>query len=205
MDTFKLIGLKLHVRRTSRAAAGFTILELLVVIAIMAVLATLATGAAIKSVKQSRVRKVESTCRALEMALVNYRAQEGKWPFSPKSDLDEDPYDKNIRWAHGEDNKEVFKKVYHGPGSANNTAYLDASALLTLVEGRRVQLRAALGARKTDVPLVYPDPSNTTKIRYYCVRYNTQTDSVTIERQDESHVTYVNNEPKYWECPEKDD
>jgi len=203
MGKIKATGYRLQVRRTFRVG-GFTILELLIVIAIMAVLATLATGAAIKSVKQGRVRKVEATCRALEMALVNYRTQEGNWPFAPKRDLEEDRYDKNIRWAHGKDNKKVFKEVYHGPRSANQTAFLDGSALLALLEGRRVQLRAAL-TKTTDVPLIYPDPNDTSKIRYYCVRYNTQTDSVTIERQDESHVTYENKEAKYWKCPERVD
>jgi len=203
MDIFKLIGLKLRVRRTFRAG-GFTILELLVVIAIMAVLATLATGAAIKSVKQGRVRKVEATCRALELALVNYRTREGSWPFSPGNDFDEDPHDRNIRWAHGENNKRVFKKVYHGPRSSNQTAFLDGSALLALYQGRRVQLRAALN-ETTDVPLIYPDPDDTSKIRYYCVRYNTQTDSVTVERQDKSHLTYVNKAPQYWKCPKRVD
>jgi len=168
----------------SGVAAGFTILELLVVIAIMAVLATLATGAAIKAVKQGRVRRVEATCRALEMALVNYRAQEGNWPFR-LSELTQDNDRKETYWAHGEDNKEVFKKVYHGPGSANNTAYLDGSALLTLVEGRRVQLRTALGARKTDVPLIYPDTDDTSKARYYCVEYSKTTDKVSVHTQSD--------------------
>jgi len=162
--------------------AGFTILELLVVISIMAVIATLATGAAIKAVKQGRTRRIEATCKALEMALMNYRAQEGKWSFKV-TDLEQP--DRNVEkyWAHGENNKKVFKNMYHGPGSANQTAYLDGSALMTLVDGGRAQLRTALGARKTDVPLIYPDPDNTSITRYYCVEYNPVTDKVTVHKQ----------------------
>ena len=164
-----------------RPAAGFTILELLVVIAIMAVVATLATGAVVKAVKQGRVRRVEATCRALEMALVNYRAQEGKWPFK-LSELTQNNNSQDAYWAHGEDNKKVFKEVYHGPQSANKTAYLDASALLALYEGRRGQLRAIL-TKTTDVPLIYPDTDDTSKTRYYCVEYNSTTDKISVHTQ----------------------
>lgn len=184
MSTVEVTGFRLPCRRTSRSAAGFTILELLVVIAIMAVIATLATGAAIKAVKQGRTKKIDATCKALEMALMNYRAQEGKWPFKV-TELEQP--DRNVEkyWAHGENNKKVFKDMYHGPGSANQTAFLDGSALLTLVGGERVQLRTALGARKTDVPLIYPDPNNTSITRYFCVEYNPVTDKTTVHKQDD--------------------
>jgi len=178
---FQVSGFKFPFRRTSGAASGFTILELLVVISIMAVIATLATGAAIKAVKQGRVRKIEATCKALEMALVNYRAQEGKWPFRV-SELEQP--DRNVEeyWAHGKDNKKVFKNVYHGPRSPNQTAFLDGSALLALYEGGRAQLRAVL-TKTTDVPLIYPDPDNTSVTRFYCVEYNPVTDKVTVHTQ----------------------
>jgi len=176
-----------------RVSAGFTILELLVVIAIMAVLATLATGAAIKSVKQGRVRKVEATCRALEMALVNYRAQKGTWPCD-WTKLEEDDSEYSRRhfkelpryWAHGEDNKKVFKNVYHGPQSANETAYLDASALLVLYKGSRKPLREVLKTT-TDVPLIYPDPNDPSKTRYFCIEYNEKVDSVKVYLEEETH------------------
>ncbi|MBV5332608.1 prepilin-type N-terminal cleavage/methylation domain-containing protein, partial [bacterium] len=48
---------------------GFTIIELLVVISIMAVLATLVTGAALKAIKQGRNKRIDATCKALEIAL----------------------------------------------------------------------------------------------------------------------------------------
>jgi prepilin-type N-terminal cleavage/methylation domain-containing protein len=163
-------------------SAGFTILELLVVVSIMAVIATLATGAVVKAVKQGRKKRVEATCRALEMALTNYRAQEGKWPFK-LSDLKRQGTEGQSRndkkyWAHGADNAKVFKDLYQGAGQ--KTVYLDASAVMALLDGQRVQLRAALSAGRRDVPLIYADPNETSILRYYCVEYRVETDTVAV-------------------------
>ncbi len=166
---------------------GFTIIELLVVISIMAVLATLATGAALKAVKQSRNKRIDATCKALDMALMNYRAQENGWPFKTgdKGDLekDKDPQQHpGIYWAHGENNKLVFKPLYHGPGGSS-TVYLDASALMAVYKGQRAQLRALLSKGIRDVSLMYPNPDDPNRISYYCVEYNQNTDSVKVHRQ----------------------
>lgn len=160
--------------------AGFTILELLVVISIMAVIATLATGAVVKAIRQGRVRRVEASCRALEMALMNYRAQEGKWSFK-RSDLVQQTDNRNKYWAHGENNKKVFKDLYQANGQ--EIAYLDASALLALQGGQRVPLRVAIQEGDSDVALIYPDPNETSKTRFYCVEYRVETDSVVVHTQ----------------------
>jgi prepilin-type N-terminal cleavage/methylation domain-containing protein len=176
-------------KRGARARGGFTILELLVVVSIMAVIATLATGAAIKSVKSSRNRRVDAMARALEMALANYRAQENQWPFS-RSDLQEDPRDKAILWAHGVDNVKVFQKMYHGSGGQSTTVYLDTSAFLTQIQGSglRVPLRTALDLKKhTEAPIGYPLPENPNIFYCYCVCYNTLTDTVKVYTQHNRH------------------
>ena len=163
---------------------GFTIVELLVVMSVMAVIATLAIGAAVKSVKQSRIRRIDTMARALEMALSSYRAQENAWPFTV-GDLVPDPRDQGVLWAHGEDNVKVFKRLYPGDGGA--MVYLDASAFLTSVQGSRMTLRAALTANKRDAPLGYPNPDNTSRFCYYCVCYFPLTDTVKVYRQDQQH------------------
>ncbi|MDX9867996.1 MAG: type II secretion system protein [Kiritimatiellia bacterium] len=176
---------KSQISNLKSRTAGFTILELLIVISIMAVIATLATGAVVKAIKQGRQKRVEATCRALEMALVNYRTQEGKWPFK-LNDLDRQGTEGQSRndkkyWAHGEDNAKVFKELYQGAGQ--KTVYLDASAVMALLDGQRVQLRAALSAGRRDVPLIYADPNETSILRYYCVEYRVETDTVAVHAQ----------------------
>lgn len=171
---------------------GFTILELLVVISIMAVVATLATGAALKAVKQSRNKRADATCKAIEIALMNYRAQENAWPVTLKP-----TGNSTTVWYHGSDNKEVFKPMYHGSGGSR-TVYLDGSALMVYSSGRKT-LNAALKAGKTDVPLIYQNPDDSSRINYYCVEFNLLTDSVKVHRQDQKH--WPNEpEPKCW-CP----
>ncbi len=159
---------------------GFTILELLVVISIMAIIATLATGAAIKAVKQSRNKRIDTTCTALAMALVTYQNQEHEWPVT----LTPQGNDTSV-WYHGPDNKEVFKPLYNGAGGKSGMAYLDGSSLMVYYNGSRMKLNAALSAGRTDVPLMYPNPDDTSRINYYCVEFNLLTDSVKVHRQSD--------------------
>ncbi len=161
---------------------GFTILELLVVISIMAVIATLATGAAVKAVKQSRNKRVEITRKTLEMALMSYRAANNEWPFQ-LSDLEKDPRDAGSYWAHGEENKKVFKPMYHGKAGESSTVYFDASALLTVADGKRATLQAALSKGRSDVALGYVDPENANNFYYYCVQFKPLTDTVKVHIQ----------------------
>jgi prepilin-type N-terminal cleavage/methylation domain-containing protein len=165
---------------------GFTILELLIVISIIAIIATLATGAAIKSMKQSRIRRIDAMAKGLEIALANYRAQENAWPFD-LSDCVQDTKDRSRYWIHGENNAKAFQKLYHGGGGESTTVYLDAGAYLTRVSGKRMPLRTALNLRRTDAPLGYPLPENTSRFAYYCLCFNPLTDTVKVVRQDVGH------------------
>ena len=161
---------------------GFTILELLVVISIMAVIATLATGAAVKAVKQSRSKRVEITRKTLEMALMSYRAANNEWPFQ-MSDLEKDPKDAGSYWAHGEENKKVFKPMYHGKAGESSTVYFDAAALMTGASGNRSTLQDALRRGRTDVGIGYIDPENANNFFYYCVQFKPLTDTVKVHIQ----------------------
>ncbi|MEI7901014.1 MAG: type II secretion system protein [bacterium] len=155
---------------------GFTILELLVVISIMAVLATLSIGAATRAIKRVRNNRIDSTCKALEMALMNYRAQENKWPVTMKPSGN----DSKVVYQDKE-NKEVFKPLYKTSGSSR-TSYLDASAVLADYQGHITPLQKVLSKGITDVPLAYPDPEKTSRICYFRVEFNLLTDSVKVSR-----------------------
>ena len=188
-----------------RTRRGFTIVELLVVISVMAVIATLAIGAAIKSVKQSSRRRIDTMARALEMALSSYRAQENAWPFDV-SDLDKDPRDSGVLWAHGANNVKVFKKMY--PGAGSSMVYLDASAFLSIevidpdTKKPTRSLRSVLNLKQYDkAALGYPLPDNPNRFCYYCVCYFPLTDTVKVLRQDEKHPA-ITNGGKELDCPD---
>jgi prepilin-type N-terminal cleavage/methylation domain-containing protein len=175
-------------KRVRAARGGFTMLELLVVISVIAIIATFAVGAATKSFKGSREKRVATSITGLEIALQNYRAQVGKWPFK-LSDLEQDPDDPNTFWAHAKNNVKVFQPLYHGAGSSR-TVYLDGSALFTEINGARIFLNKALENNK-NFSIGYPLPANPDIFCYFCVEYKTLTDTVKVHRQDVRRAPYT--------------
>ena len=161
-------------KNTTMTRRGFTILELLIVISIMAILATLATGAALKAIKISRTKRIDATITTLEMALMNYRAQENGWPFSLDATgiEQEDGY----YWAKGKNNAVVFEKLF-----TSKTVYLDSSALMTAVNGRKsVKKTREDNPSLTAIPIGYPDADNPNTFKYFTVRYSPLTDTVKV-------------------------
>lgn len=174
---------------------GFTILELLIVISIIAIIATLATGAAIKSMKQNREKRIAVMAKGLEVALMNYRAQENKWPFDLNDRFRKNPEESRY-WFHGEEeNFEAFQKMFGG-----TTSYLDENAYLVTVKGSRGTLKEALkkGGKSVQASFGYPKPDDTSRFCYFCVCYSPLTDTVKVVRQDEKHI---NAEGGEFKCP----
>ena len=193
---------------TSKRRHGFTIVELLVVVAIMAVIATLATGAAVKAARQNRSKRINMTAKALELALMNYRTLHGEWPFL-KNDLVEDPRNGKpeangtVRsWIHGKYNYQAFAKLC-AKGQSSGIKTLDASSLMTKVNGSRYSLKKALEENKPNVSIGYPHPERPDNFFFFCIEFNETTDSITVHRQDTPH--WNDSEDKYirerW-CPE---
>ena len=98
---------------------GFTIVELLVVISIMAIVATLATGAVLRSMRQSRVRRVEMMAKSLEAAIMSYRSLTGEWPckFGTPDNVGagvrkDGPEHAEVKTFEGKENARVFKKIF---------------------------------------------------------------------------------------------
>lgn len=162
--------------KKKNAKKGFTIVEMLVVVAVMAMIATLATGAVMKSMRTMREKKLNAMISGLQMALDNYRAQQNEWPFEI-SELKRVNNSQTLYRAEGENNVVVFRKMF----KSKNT-YIDPSAILTRVGGSRMSVRQALEQGKTDLPLGYPEPSNTSEFKFFTVEYNLATDSVKVNR-----------------------
>ena len=110
--------------KQNEVRGGFTMVELMVVVAVIAVVASLVTGAAMKSIKQSREKRVDATIQGLQMALMNYRARENKWP---NVFLSQTVSSDGSIWFHGVDNQKVFKELING-GSDGATRYLDGAS-----------------------------------------------------------------------------
>lgn len=173
---------------TKSDRAGFTIMEMMVVVAVMAIIATLATGAAVKAVKSSRLKRIQTTKVALQVAIENYHAQEGEWPFDIKA-MHRSIKKPTLYWAYdsshsriNKDNSVVFDRMLK-----SQSQYLDGSALLTRVNGRRMSVMQALsrGLSTSDMCIGYPNPNNTKQFFLYGVRYNADTDSVNVYTKSE--------------------
>lgn len=188
---------KMNVRKNG----GFTIIELLVVIAIMAVVATLATQAAMKSIRQARTKRIKATISSLELALVNYRTLHGKWSFDIGDMEEDEKLGARFMWLHGKNNAKAFKDLL--VANQSRKSYLDASALLTRVNGARMTVQKALGNNKGEIAIGYVHPDNTDKFYYYCIMYRRETDSIQVQRSDLKH-TSDRQENEQFECPEKD-
>ena len=168
-----------------RNQKGFTILELLVVISIIAIVATLATGAAMKSIRQGRQRRVDTMRTVLQMALVNYRTQQGDWPFELGVDIkknDNASHDEDqgyVYWCHGKDNKHIFTRLYEKKGE-KTAGYLDPSAFFVHYKGGRRLLKDVPEGDRKNLPIGYPDVRNQDKFNYFSIEYNQMTDSVKV-------------------------
>ncbi|MFA7172821.1 MAG: type II secretion system protein [Kiritimatiellia bacterium] len=163
------------------AKKGFTIVEMLVVVAVMAIIATLATGAVMKSMRTMRDKRADAMVSGLQMALNNYRAQQNKWPFDHAKDMKKVGNSQTLYRAEGENNAAVFTEMFKSTGSSKSS-YIDPSAMLTRVNGARMSVKKALEQGKTDLPLGYPAPENTSEFKFFTVEYNLETDSVKVKR-----------------------
>jgi len=155
---------------------GFTLIELMLVIAVMAILAGLAIGGAIKVLKNARLKRIESMCISLRMALVNYQGQTGSWPVSIPFAPGQNTYT-----FRGEENQKVFAPLLE------QTGYLVTSEYLTKVQGLGVvSLQKALERGRSSVPLGYANPNDQRKFHFFDVEFNLLTDSVIVKRGNES-------------------
>jgi general secretion pathway protein G len=69
-----------HARSAARAAAGFTLIEIMVVVVILGILAALIAPNVISNIDKAQVTKVKQDIRAIESALKLYRLDRFRYP-----------------------------------------------------------------------------------------------------------------------------
>jgi general secretion pathway protein G len=91
-------------RKSFRRAAGFTLIEIMVVVVILAILASVVAPAVIKRIDDAQVAKAKSDIRAYETALDLFRLDNYKYPSTDLGleALVKQPTDPSIRnWKAG--------------------------------------------------------------------------------------------------------
>ena len=178
---------------------GFTLVELLLVIAVMALLATLTIGGVAKATKNAREKRIDSMCRSLQMSLVSFKAQEGRWPvkrdpgLNPntingearnETSLNPDPYKQSMATFTGEYNWHVFQDLIPTKGTKKGYYLSPAEFLVKVRGGKTKSLREAIDDGATsNISFGYADPNNQSVFRYFKVEFNLMTDSVTVSRE----------------------
>lgn len=92
-----------HVRRWRRAAAGFTLIEIMVVVVILGILAALIAPQVISRIDQAQITKVKQDIRAIESALKLYRLDRFRYPATEEGldALVTPPSDPSVPWPQG--------------------------------------------------------------------------------------------------------
>jgi len=129
-----------------------------------------------KSIRQAKIQKINTTSKALEMALMNYRAKEGHWPNVSGGETSTNA----VTSFKGAKNAQVFAPLIEN----SKRVYLDPAALLTKVSGLGVvPLREAMERKVSaeNCPIGYPNPDKGSEFKYYKVSINTEYDTVKVE------------------------
>jgi len=191
---------------------GFSLIELLLVIAVMGILATLLIGGVLKATTSAHIKRVHAMCRSLEIALIGFKAQEGRWtvelepntkdgktlPILSANDKNYDPQYMYKATFTGKNNKDVFDDLIPKKGSKTGQ-YLSAAEFLTKLDvGGVVSLREAIDGKNRKgkalsgrpFPLGYADPYDRNKFRFFRVEFNLLTDSVKVGWAQDGDADY---------------
>ncbi len=89
--------------RGPRAAAGFTLIEIMVVVVIIGILAALIAPSVIGRIDQAQITKVKQDIRAIESALKLYRLDRFRYPTTDEglNALVTPPSDSTVPWPNG--------------------------------------------------------------------------------------------------------
>ena len=205
---------------SGRSQNGFTIVEMLMVVAILGVLIGIVTTAAGSAIRESRFKRTQSMMAVLQAGLATYYAQKDEWPGKLKTLCDGGPSSQlakeyRIEYLSDTEADKVFQELINE--TIKGSQMLDVSGLFvaeaskaksgSTANSRGMDFRAAV--TKTDKrgklspsQLAYGYPAKSTgNFRRYIIRYNFDTDSVTVMTQNESGSghDYHDETGKTWE------
>ena len=180
---------------------GFTIVEMLMVIAVLGILLGIVTTASSTAIRQARVKRAEAMRTVLQAGLATYYAQKGEWPGVLKNWCENGPANNKLHVDYLSDSEadSVFQKLVEE--SVKRSQMLDVSGLFvaeaskangTNARTQGMDFRAAKQNTKkrgklstSQLAFGYAEKS-TGFFRRYIIKYNFDTDSVTVMTQNES-------------------
>jgi prepilin-type N-terminal cleavage/methylation domain-containing protein len=202
--------------------SGFTIVEMLMVVAVLSVLLGIITTTASSAIRQSRVKKAAAMRSVLEAGLATYYAQQGEWPGKLKSwsEKGTDGGKLRVDYLSETEADSVFQELVSE--SLKGRPMLDVSGLFVArasvvgadssrSKAHGMEFRAATapnrkGGRLSASQLAYGYATKETgEFRRFIIKYNFETDSVTVMTQNESASSddYAKETGKQW--PQKPD
>ena len=182
--------------------SGFTIVEMLVVVAILGVLVGIVTTAAGTAIRQTRVKRCAAMRAVLQAGLATYYAQKGEWPGKLKSLSEKGTAGGKLRveYLSETDADKVFQELVEE--SLKGSPMLDVTGLFVAdvsavgadssrskIHGR--DFRVAISKDKkvgnrSPAALAYGYATQKDGVfRRFIVKYNYETDSVTVMTQNE--------------------
>jgi len=184
--------------------SGFTIVEMLVVVAILGVLVGIVTTAAGTAIRQTRVKRCAAMRTVLQAGLATYYAQKGEWPGRLKNLSEKGTAGGKLRVDYLSETEAdaVFQELV--TESLKGSPMLDVTGLFvadvsavgsdsskTKVHGRDFRVAISkdkkTGNRKPR-QLAYGYATQRDGVfRRFIIKYNYETDSVTVMTQNEGH------------------
>lgn len=183
--------------------SGFTIVEMLVVVAILGVLVGIVTTAASSSIRQSRVKRCAAMRTVLQAGLATYYAQKGEWPGKLKNMSEKGTAGGKLRVDYLSETEAdtVFQEVVSE--SLKGSPMLDVTGLFVAdvsavgsdsskskVHGRDFRVAISKdnkkGGNRKPSQLAFGYATQKDGVfRRFIIKYNYETDSVTVMTQNE--------------------
>ncbi len=183
---------------------GFTIVEMLVVVAILGVLVGIVTTAAGSAIRQSRIKRTAAMRTVLQAGLATYYAQKGEWPGKLKNLSEQGTAGGKLRVEYLSETEAdgVFQELVSE--SLKSSPMLDVTGLFVAgvsavgsdsskskIHGRDFKVAVSKdkksGNRKPRQLAYGYATGGKAEFRRFIIKYNYETDSVTVMTQAEGH------------------